>query len=148
MDEIFDTFVTPATILVCLAAYLMTYVIRTVVQGLWRGAKLNHYWNELWLPLGPIVNGAMLGLAAKTFMWPDMANKTVLARMIYGAICGLFSAFVYSRIRSWLSSKAAAAGAAKAAKALPPEAPASDLEEGDSVEAVDAPLGGKGDDLP
>lgn len=142
MDEILDTFLTPATIFVCLVAYVMTYVIRTLVQGIWPAVKTNHYWNELFLPLGPIANGALLGLMAKTFMWPDLFNKTMAGRMMFGAVCGLFSAFLYSRVRSWLASK----GNAQDEKALPPApqkvgGPAGGSGEEEAAE--DAPLGGK-----
>ena len=160
MDEIFQVFVNPATIFVCLAAYVLTYVLRTFVQGVWADSKTNHYWNELFLPLGPIVNGALLGLAAKSFMWPDLANKTVLARMMYGAICGMFSALLYARVRSWLASKAEAKADAKADKmdlkavlkaaspdALPDPLP-SELMGEDPAAVVDAPMGGKGFDKP
>lgn len=117
MDEVLETFVTPATIFVCLAAYVLTYFVRTLVQGLFPQVKKSHYWAELFLPLGPIVNGALLGFMAKSIMWPDMFNRTTLGRCMYGAICGLFSAFLYARVRSWLASKSSR----KDAKALPPE---------------------------
>ncbi len=164
MDEIFQVFVNPATLFVCLAAYVLTYVVRTFIEGVWIGAKENHYWNELFLPLGPIVNGALLGLAAKSFMWPDLANKTMLARMMYGAICGTFSALLYARVRSWVAAKAEAKADAKAdkmdlkavLKAVPPEAipdplPSEQMKMGqdpDPAAVVDAPMGGKGFDKP
>jgi len=144
MDEIFQVFVTPATLFVCLAAYTVTYFIRTVLQVAWPAIKAQRLYNELFLPLGPIVNGALLGLMAKTFMWPDLVSKTVWGRVFYGAICGSFSAFVYSRVRSWLSAKAAEVGAANLVKSLPlPPSQASEV-----ADTVEAPIGGKGSDQP
>jgi hypothetical protein len=147
MGDIFETFVTPATIFVCLVAYVMTYVVRTLVQGLWPAVRANRHYNEVFLPLGPIVNGALLGLMVKTFMWPDMFNKTVASRMMYGAVCGMFSAFLYSRVRSWLASK----GTEMDLKVLPPPAKSVKGPTGGSSfdeTPEDAPIGGKSEDMP
>jgi hypothetical protein len=141
MDEIFDTFVNPQTVFLCLAIYVMTYVIRTVTESLWAGAKTNRYWRELWIPLGAIVNGTLLGFMAKTFVWPDMFSKTLAGRMAYGAICGMFSAFLYGRVRSWLASKSTNGEE----KHLPPVAK-KDASPAASEDVVDAPLGGHGGD--
>lgn len=133
MDEVLEVFVSPTTIFVCLAAYVSTYVTRTLVEGTFPQVKTKHFWNEVAVPLGPIVNGGLLGLMAKSFMWPDLVNRTLAARIFYGAICGLFCAFLYGRVRSWLAAKDP-----RAARSLPP--PISSPEE-----TVDAPLGGKSD---
>jgi hypothetical protein len=106
LDDIFNAFVNPQTILICLVVYVMTFAIRTAVEALWKSASHNLLWNELFLPLGPIANGALLGLAAKTFVWPEVAGGSLAGRMMYGAVCGLFSAFVYGRARSFAEAKA------------------------------------------
>ncbi len=106
MDEIFSTFVNPATIFLCMSVYVTTYAVRKLGEALWVGAKTNRFWNEIWVPLGALANGALLGLATKMFVWPDMVHDSLPGRMMYGAICGLFSAFLYGRVRSWLASKA------------------------------------------
>lgn len=105
LDALFQAFFSPQFLFICLGIFALTYVLRVVVQGLWKGAKKNHYWNELVLPLSPIITGGLLGLAAKTFVWPDIASKTMLGRVLYGAVAGLLSAFVYGRVRSFLKAK-------------------------------------------
>lgn len=110
MDKIFEAFVNVQTILICLAIYVMTFVIRKVVEGAWKDAKEHRLWREVWLPIGPIVNGAALGLMAKTFVWPVVVHNSLSGRIMYGAICGVFSALVYSRIRSWAQSAPAKKG--------------------------------------
>lgn len=104
LDKIFETFVNPQTIIVCLAIYLATYVIRKIVEGAWKNATDNRLWREVWLPIGPIVNGALIGLFAKTFVWPEFIGTSAAGRIMYGAICGVFSALIYGRIRSWVQS--------------------------------------------
>lgn len=127
LDKIFTAFVNPQTVIVCLAIYLLTYVIRKVVEGAWKGAKENRLWREVWLPIGPIANGALVGLLAKTFVWPAVVGTSLSGRVMYGAICGVFSALIYNRIRSWIQSAPPKKGAAAGPeKTNPPSDPPSD----------------------
>ncbi len=103
-DSLFSVFITPSTIFICLTAYVMTYAIRRTVEGFWEGAKKNRYWTKVFVPLGPIMNGATLGLAVKTFMWPDIAS-TFWGRVFYGAVCGMFSSLVYGRVWDFVKTK-------------------------------------------
>lgn len=121
-SDLFKVFVNWNTALLCLGIYLLTHVIRTVVETLWKGAKANRFWKEIFLPLGPIGNGAMLGLLAKKFPLPMPIADSIMAKMMYGAACGIACGWVFSRFRSWFN----AAEAEKAAKASAPaaEAPA------------------------
>lgn len=105
MDEVFQTFFSAQTILLCLGVYVITFVIRRVVETVWPKVKFNRYWREIFVPIGPIVNGAILGLVMKTWVFPEIVGESRSGRMVYGAVCGLFSAFLYNRIRAWLKSK-------------------------------------------
>lgn len=40
LDTVFQAFVNVQTIIICLAIYLLTYVIRKVVEGAWKGARI------------------------------------------------------------------------------------------------------------
>jgi len=103
------------TLYLCLTVYVVTYFVRMLFEGIWRvldaqGAVkklsiLGRIWSEIVVPVLPILTGGCLGFAAKTFVWPDFAMSTKLARILYGAVCGLFSSFVYNRIRGWIKSK-------------------------------------------
>jgi hypothetical protein len=104
LDTVMNAFVNVQTIIICLSIYLMTYVIRKVVEGVWKGAKTNRIWREVWLPIGPIVNGGLVGVMAKTFVWPTVVDTSLSGRIMYGAICGVFSALLYSRVRSFIQS--------------------------------------------
>lgn len=101
-NNLFSVFVNWNTMMLCLGIYLTTYAIRTVTEALWKGAKTNKAWNEIFLPLGPIGTGMLFGLAAQKFPLPLPIADSVMAKMIYGALCGLSSAWVYSRFRSWV----------------------------------------------
>jgi hypothetical protein len=93
------------TLVLCLAIYVVTYVIRTMVESLWKQASENRFWRELFLPLGGIGNGALFGLLVPRFPWPEMLAGDTLNHIIYGSVCGLFSSFLYNRVKSWLNSK-------------------------------------------
>ncbi len=102
------------TVYLCLAIYVVTYLVRRLFEGTWgilvqqgrikKGSVWGRIWGEVVVPVLPILIGGALSFAAKTFVWPDFAVKTKLARVLYGCICGLFSAFIYNRIRGWLKS--------------------------------------------
>jgi hypothetical protein len=58
------------------------------------------------LPLMAIVLGMILGACAKMFPWPLAIGASFVGRALYGAICGLFSTFLYSRIKVFLKKDA------------------------------------------
>lgn len=125
-SDLFKVFVNWNTALLCLGIYLLTYVIRTVVESLWKDAKVNRFWREIFLPLGPIVNGAALGLLAKKFPLPMPIADSIMAKMMYGAACGIACGWVFSRFRSWFAAaEAEKLAKVAAAPAAEPAAPAS-----------------------
>ena len=87
--------------LFCMGIFLSTYGVRKVVETGWEGAKKSKWWNEVWLPLGPIATGVLLAFLAKTYTWPDIV-KDPWSRAFYGGVCGLSSGWVYNRFRSIL----------------------------------------------
>jgi hypothetical protein len=137
-DKAFEIFATWQTALFCLGVYMLTYVVRTIVEAFWKGAKQNVLWNELGLHLGPIGTGLIIALVAKKFPWPEPLGESGAARMFYGLICGGASGWVYGRFRAWLNIAAdsQSAMASKIAQRLggktsdpPPPAAAGKAEE-------------------
>lgn len=114
LNSLASTIFNVQTIYLCLAIYVVTYLIRRVIEGTWsiliqqgdakKASLSSRIWGEVIVPILPIIIGGALSFCAKTFVWPDFAVKTKLARILYGCICGLFSAFIYNRIRGWLKS--------------------------------------------
>jgi multisubunit Na+/H+ antiporter MnhE subunit len=112
MDELIQTVINPQTLFICLAIYVITYTLRSFIDVILNilkskgigGQLFDRLWNEIFLAILPIIVGGILGLMAKTFIWPDITNGTQWGRIFYGAICGLFSSFVYNRVRAWISS--------------------------------------------
>lgn len=105
LNTIFATFVNWQTLLLCLGICVITFVIRTIVETFWVDAKTNRFWRELFLPLGAICNGALIGAFAHMFPWPIAGiSESLIAKLFYGAVCGMASGTVYSRFKSWLKS--------------------------------------------
>ncbi len=90
LDSVIETFLNIQTIIMCVGIYLMTFVIRTVVETYWKGYAVSKFWNHIFLPLGAICNGAIIAMAA--------------------AILGLFSGFMYNRIKAYMTNNAAGGG--------------------------------------
>ncbi len=115
-DKAFDTLVNWQTLLFCLGIYVITYVLRTVTEALWKrfrgGKKLtdSNLWNELFLPLGPIFVGWVLAFLGKKFPWPVAIAGTATGKLLYGGLCGIASGWIYARLRAWLKITAAKKG--------------------------------------
>jgi len=102
LDSAFQAFVSWQTVLFCLGIAIATYAIRTIVEGVWKGAKTNDIWNHVGVRLGPIGTGVLLVFLSKTFPWPEQIRGSGLAMAFYGAACGVASAYVYAAFRAWL----------------------------------------------
>jgi hypothetical protein len=105
MDDVFQMFFSAQTIFLCLGVYMITFVVRRVSETVWPKVRFNRYWREIFVPIGPILNGGLLALVMKTWVFPDVVGESLSGRVLYGSVCGLFSAFLYNRIRAWLKSK-------------------------------------------
>lgn len=103
LDTVFSAFVNWQTVLFCLGIAILTYVVRTIVEAVWKGADKNDVWNEVGVRLGPIGTGVGLVFASKTFPWPTQIVGSSLAMAFYGAACGVASAYVYAAFRAWLT---------------------------------------------
>lgn len=89
--------------LLCMGCYLLTFFIRTIVENLWN-VKNNKYWNEIFLPLAPIVMGGIMGMGAHLLLIELPLASSLLARILLGATCGAFSGALYARIKSAIST--------------------------------------------
>lgn len=105
LESVFETFFTVQTLILCLGAYIVTYIVRTVVENYWLKSSESNFWNHLFLPLGPIINGGVLALLTKSLA-PAVLNGSMAGVVTFGMICGSFSALLYSRIKDYLNNAA------------------------------------------
>lgn len=116
-------------IFVCLGVYITTFIVRTIVENVWVGAKDNRIWTAVVLPLGPIFNGAALAFAPGASA--EMIQGYVWAQLTYGGLCGLASGWVYARYRDYATTALKQAIKVVGGAAATP-APASDKKDDDT----------------
>lgn len=121
MNDLFSAFINWQSGLLCLGVFVFTYAIRRIVETIWLGAAANRFWQGIFLPLGPIGTGMILGAFSQKFPWPmPLISSSLLARVMYGAICGMASGWVYVHFRKYIKDLPGGAGAS-----TPPAAGAS-----------------------
>ena len=112
MDNVLEQLFSMSTIILCLMIWILTWLQRKVVEYFWKKASDNKFWREILLPLGPVGTGGILGALVPQYPWPE-DFKSLGARVIFGAVCGLGSAHVYRILNKFIAKKEAASGDAE-----------------------------------
>lgn len=100
MDAVFYAIFSWQFLLFCLGLAAVTFVVRKVVEYFildnpkMPGNRASKLWRELLLPVGPVVNGALVGLLATKYPYPEGIHS-VSGRVIFGLVAGLLSGLVY-----------------------------------------------------
>lgn len=95
----------------CLGIAAITFAIRKAVEYFvldnpkMPGSRSSKLWNELLLPLAPLVNGILISVLGTKLPIPEIA-QSIGGRILYGLVAGLLSGFVYRILRAMLLSKA------------------------------------------
>lgn len=105
MDELIMQFFSLPTLVLCLVIWCLVWVARKVTEYAWKGSKANKLWNELGLPVLPLGVGALIGLLAKQYPFPDVFGASVSGRVFFAVVCGLASAHVYRIVKKFLKTK-------------------------------------------
>jgi len=103
LDKGVEIFANWQTVLFCTAIYLITQLIRTLVENLPRSKKFSEgwVWKTVLLPFGPIGTGVGLIFICKQFPWPLPVANILSAKIMYGAACGVGCGWMFARIREW-----------------------------------------------
>ncbi len=99
----FSAFFSAQFIFFALAIFAITFVIRTIVEYFWKGADASAEWNNLLLPLMPIVFGAIAGIFASAY--PTTLGTTIFAREVFSLTAGLLSGLVYKMLKGYIKSQ-------------------------------------------
>lgn len=103
LQQGFEVFANWQTALFCLAIYLATQFIRSIVENApaTKSLAAGWVWTTVLLPFGPVGTGILLSLLCKKFPWPTPVADVMSAKLMYGTACGMASGWVYARVRDW-----------------------------------------------
>lgn len=94
-----------------LAIAALIFVIRQFIEyaisnwiKLSKKSKLLKLWNNLFLPILPVLLGALSGFLVKTYPYPNGLSTTG-GRVVFGLVAGLMSGLLYRVIKSLLFQK-------------------------------------------
>ena len=98
MDTILDTILSWQFIIFGVAVSAVMFVIRTIVEYIMSACKMavkdSKLWNELFLPILPVIIGTVGAFFFKTYPYPD-GLTTNGDRIIFGLVAGLLSTLIY-----------------------------------------------------
>jgi hypothetical protein len=116
MDAVFYALFSWQFLLFCLGIAAVTFVVRKVVEYFildnpkMPGTRASKLWRELLLPIGPVVGGALVGLVAAKYPYPEGINS-ISGRVIFGLVAGLLSGLVYRVLTGMLKKTTESAAA-------------------------------------
>lgn len=84
---------------------ILCAVFRKVVESIKPSVKVAGSWRELWLPIMPIVFGAVLAMSLASFPYPEAFGATVAMRAVYGVLVGFFSTWAYRIVKTIVQRK-------------------------------------------
>lgn len=114
-------------IMFCLMLQALTFIVRKIVdyKMLTDPNKDYKFWNDLILPILPIILGCVIGFLAKRYPFPEHFSLPS-TRIFFGLVAGLLSSMIYKVTWGMLKSKLIAYTVTPVGKVLlptPPTAP-------------------------
>lgn len=102
MDNAFAVFTTLQTVALGLTAYVLTAILRRVLETGNPHLLANRWWRNVLLPLAPVANAILLAVFLRDFPWPEAVATSVSTRIMYALVCGIVCGWVYSRVRKFI----------------------------------------------
>lgn len=97
--DILEQFLTFPMIALCLVIFALVWAQRKALELKFPQLKLSTWWKEFWVPVGPLGTGALFGLLAKPYPWPEMFADSLVGRAVIGIVAGMLSGLAYRLIR-------------------------------------------------
>lgn len=108
MDPILQTLLSWQFVIFSMAIAAVMFVFRTLAEyaiSNWKpAAKESKLWNDLLLPILPVVLGPTAAVLIKAFPYPD-GLVTGSSRFIFGLVAGLLSTLLYRVFKALLLQK-------------------------------------------
>ena len=87
-----------------LGCFVITFIIRRVVEGVVPKMKANHYWVDVVLPTMPAVLGGGVAMLLVNYPYP-LQNPTVGVRLLLGLVAGFGSAWAVKIAKAVIKHK-------------------------------------------
>ena len=109
MDSILQSFLSYQFLLATFAIAGINFVLRKLTEFIinnFLNANIfvKKLWNDLALPISPLVTGGVFGFFVTNFAFP-VDIKSVSSRVAFGIVAGMFSGLVYRVTKSLLKQK-------------------------------------------
>lgn len=108
MDPILQVLLSYQMIIFGLAVVAVVFVIRKIVEYIMETffpkGLTSHFYNDVILPIMPILLGVIAGIFFRKFPYPD-GLTTFGDRIIFGMVAGLLSSLIYRVVKSLLFQK-------------------------------------------
>jgi len=108
MDPILQTLLSWQFVIFSMAIAAVMFVLRTLAEyamSNWASAaKESKLWNDLLLPILPVIVGPAAAVLIKAFPYPDCLT-TSSSRFIFGLVAGLLSTLLYRVFKALLLQK-------------------------------------------
>ena len=98
------SFLTWQFVLFSLGVMTVIFVLRTFLQYFIAALPKSKTWNNLIMPIAPIIIGGAMGLLLKAYPYATGLTSSG-DHVLFGAIAGLLSGFIYKTIKGSLGSQ-------------------------------------------
>lgn len=110
MDNILTSLFSWNFILFTLGLAAITFGLRRFVEVIilnnpkFPGSSHSKFWTDFFLPIAPVINGAILGWLMSQFPYPAGISSTS-ARVMFGLVAGLLSGLAYRIVKGLIKDK-------------------------------------------
>lgn len=102
--DIVNQFLTLPMFVLSLVIWVFVWLQRKLLELKWPTIQTSKLWRELFLPMGPVGTGALIGAIAAKYPFPDMLTS-LSGRVFCGIVCGLCSGLGYRLLKQFIASK-------------------------------------------
>ncbi len=104
MDDILGQLITVPNLVFCIMIALIVEGKNRLISHLWPAAKTNKLYQDLGLPVAPLVIGAIMAAVINSYPYPEMFSA-FWPRVFLGSVFGLASAHVYRIVKKFIVKK-------------------------------------------
>jgi len=91
-------------VLFCFSVIFTTFFVRRILEWIWPILITRSFYRERFLPLFPLVLGAISALFSQHFHYPEGVGERPFTRILYGLVLGGSSGWVFKIVRSKVKS--------------------------------------------